>query len=302
MDTLEKEYYIDASRNYFQFLIKARQWSGFGEKELNDWIENFKSIEDGEYLACKFLNELIAYSENDMILMLKGAISDILHKEIVFPKQIESNFSSLKSDLEYELNNAMKKTLFVPLSVNDAPGESGDAMIRLLTQKSGLQINKQFQFEILKDSVYERIIIIDDCIGSGEQFKDFWEYSEIKDKINFRKWCKEKNIKVYYIVLVGYIDTIKELQQMYDDVQFMCVEKLNKSHNVIENLNKDEIFFKEREHLENYLENINISMSGFNDLKFAIIIHNNIPDWTLPIFHKCRQEWEPLLRRKDSDA
>ena len=146
------------------------------------------------------------------------------------------------------------------------------------------------------------VIIVDDCIGSGEQFTNFWNDAQIKNNINFRSWCMGNNIKVYYVVLVGYGETIQELEEKFDNVEFVCVETLSNSHNVMNNLLKDEIFQKEKENLENYLLELNIPFKGFDDLTFAIIIHNNIPDWTLPIFHKCRNEWEPLLRRKDSDV
>lgn len=301
MDVVEKEYYIDSSRAFYRFLISSRQWTGFGDKELNTWIENFSQIVDGEYIACKLLNECIGYSEKDIVLMVKGAISSILITEKVLPKQIETGFSCLKSDIEYIIKDSLSKTLFVPLSVNNAPGESSNSIIRLLTQQMGSLINKQFQFEIKDNCEYERIIIVDDCIGSGEQFKEFWEEKEIHSHIKFRDWCNSKGIMVYYVVLVGYENTVNDLQDLFKDVTIICVEKLKDCHKVLDILSDDQVFRERKEDLYSFLEQCNIRILGFNDMQFAVFIHNNIPDWSLPVFYKQREFWKPLLRRRDSD-
>lgn len=301
MDVAEKEYYVDSSRAFYSFLISSRQWTGFGERELNLWIDNFNQIVDGEYIACKLLNECIGYSEKDIVPMIKGAISSILVNEKILPKQLETGFSCLKSDIEYIINESLSKTLFVPLSVNNAPGESGNAIIRLLTQQMGSIINKQFQFEIEDDCPFERIIIVDDCIGSGEQFKEFWEEKEICSRKRMRDWCNSKGKKVYYVVLIGYENTINDLKKMFKDVTIICVEKLKDHHKVLEMLKEDPIFRERQEDFFNYLNQCNVRVLGFNDMQFAVFIHNNIPDWSLPVFYKQREFWRPLLRRKDSD-
>lgn len=301
MDLVEKEYYIDSSRAFFKFLIQSRQWTGFGERELNQWIDNFTQIENGEYIACMLLNECIGYSEKDIVSMLKGEITSILIKEKILPKQLSTKFSTMKPEIEYEIRENLENTLFIPLTVNDAPGESGDAIVRLLTQQVGNILNRQFPFEIDKDCNYDRIIILDDCIGSGQQFKEFWEEKEIKGGTKLRVWCQEKSIKVYYVVIVGFIDTIKELRTLYNDVEFVCVEELKEHHKIIEKLKKNEVFSSSEEELKEHLDECNIRLLGFNDMEFAVFIHNNIPDWSLPVFYKARENWIPLLRRKNSN-
>lgn len=294
-------YYIDSSRAFYSFLISSRQWTGFGERELNIWIDNFSQIVDGEYIACRLLNECIGYSEKDIVPMIKGAIDSILVNEIILPKQIETGFSCIKSDMEYALKNGLSRTLFVPLSVNNVPGESANSIIRLLTQQMGNMINKQFQFEIQDDCEYERIIIVDDCIGSGEQFNNFWEDAEIHSHKKMRDWCNSKGIRVYYVVLIGFDETINNLQETFSDITIICVEKLKDHHKVLDILKKDAIFKEREQEFFEYLNQCNIQILGFNDMQFAVFIHNNIPDWSLPVFYKKREFWEPLLRRKDSD-
>ncbi|WP_155828858.1 hypothetical protein [Butyrivibrio sp. NC2007] len=67
MELQEKVFCVDSSREFFEFLIDTRQWSGFGMQELNDWLSNFNDIENGEYIACKILNETVGYSDKDIV-------------------------------------------------------------------------------------------------------------------------------------------------------------------------------------------------------------------------------------------
>ena len=302
MDQKKIDFYIDFSNQFFDFLIELRQWSGFGHKELNLWMKNFAELENGKYLACRILNETLGYSEEDMVLMVEGAISDILNGEVVKEKQINSGFAEMKSLLEYELKDELKKTLFVPLSVNDAPGESGAAIIRLITQKCDYKLMTRFQSDLRKNDDYKRIILVDDCIGSGEQFKNFWDNACIKDGIFFKDWCVMKKVKVYYLVLVGDEQTIEALNREYTFCKIVCVELLNDGHKVIKKLEEDAVFKKEEENLLTLLNENNINLRGFNDMEYAVFMNNNIPDWSLPVLHKSRTSWSPLLRRKDSNV
>ena len=116
-----------------------------------------------------------------------------------------------------------------------------------------------------------------------------------------RDWCNEKGIIVYYVVLVGYYNTIKDIQKLFNDVTIICVEELKDHHKVLDILKEDPIFKEQEEEFFSYLSQCNIQVLGFNDMQFAVFIHNNIPDWSLPVFYKQREFWKPLLRRKDSD-
>jgi hypothetical protein len=300
MEVQDKEFYIDSSREYFQFLIDTRQWSGFGKKELNDWIANFSRVKDGEYIACKILNESVGYSDKDVVSMLKEAITDLLNEEIVHDRQLKNGFTMLRSELEYELQNSMEKTLFVPLSLQRAPGESGEAMLRIMTQNMSY-FNKMYHFSIPDDYKCERIVIVDDCIGSGEQFKEFWSEESIQSGKKLRDWCKENNIKAYYIALVGFDQTLVELKKIYTDCCIKCVECLSEKHRILEKIMENGLQ-SEIDDFNALLKDVDINLLGFADMDFAVFIDKNIPDWSLPVLYKERSMWKPLLRRKNSDA
>lgn len=302
MEQSEIDYYVDSNREFFRFLVESRQWSGIGIKELNAWIKNFESLPNGDYIACRILDETIGYSESDIIDMLWNAISKIFNDEIVKKLQITSGFNMLKSSLEFEIKKELKKTLFVPLLDKGIPGESGDAILRLMTQKMDINFDKKFHNNIEETDFHKRIIIIDDCIGSGEQFKNFWEEAKICSGKKLREWCKENNVKTYYIVLVGCKDTVLRLMDEYTDCRFICVETISEDYRVIPRLEKDPIYKEIEINLLELLDACGIELYGFNDFDYALFINNNIPDWSLPMLHKKRDLWVPLLRRKDSDV
>lgn len=305
-DSEDKEYYIDNSRDLFDFFIEARQWTGFDKIKLNRWIRNFRSLENGTYYACKILNRIIGYSENDTIQMLIEGIDKIMHKEAVLPLLVEREFSVLESELEYYVKSALDKTLFVPLLVRDEPGESSMAMMRLLTQKVKPPLkNRRFISNVPDDYPCNTLIIVDDCIGSGEQFIEFWEEAQISGGKLLRAWCKERDIHAYYLCLVAFDETIGKLRNDYEDITIVPIEEISPKHGIFhfengvwDNVEELNIALKE---IQELIYDKGISILGFKELDFGVILHNSIPDWSLPILHKEKNDWKLLVERKDSN-
>lgn len=305
-DSEDKEGYIDYSRDTYEFLIGARQWTGFNINRLNSWIRNFSGIENGEYYACKILNGLIGYSESDRAQMLLDGIERIMRKEVVFPLLGGKDFSVLPSEIDYCIQEALDKTIFSPLLVFNAPGESGDEMLRVLTKMGNSPVkHKRFVSEITEDTPCKTLVIIDDCIGSGEQFSGFWEEATIRNGKLLRDWCREKQIHPYYLCLVAFDETIRSLQEEYTDITILVIEQLSKKHGVFQMENgiwNDEQELKQvKGVLRAELEEKGIALLGYTDLDFGVIIHDSIPDWSLPIFHKEKNGWKLLVERKDSN-
>lgn len=305
-DAEDKEYYIDNSRNLFEFLLEARQWTGFDIIKLNTWIKNFDALENGEYYACKILNRIIAYSESDIVQMLQDGIYKIMHKEVILPLLKEKEFSVLESELDYSIQEALDKTLFAPLLAYGVPGESADSMMRFLTQKFKPSIkNKMFISKIPEDYPCNTIILVDDCIGSGEQFSEFWETAEISNRKLLRDWCKERNIHAYYLCLVAFDKSIDRLKGEYSDISIITIEEISEKHGIF-NIN-NEVWDNEQElkmakcEIQKLIQEKGINLKGHDELDFGVILHNSIPDWSLPILFKEKNDWRLLVERKDSN-
>jgi hypothetical protein len=301
--------YINNALLIITFYLRIGQWDGITEGDIKLWLKNFKNDVLDRYLSIKLLNHIIYYSESDMELLLREAIFNrVISQEIILPTQIANNFAINNQDLIAMLNNEIQKTLFIPLLDGPRPDESGNQLMRILTQRLEIPTSQvKFHFFIEdSDSQCNRLVIIDDCMGSGQQCYDFWTKATIKDSIPLSEWCKANNIRVYYVVLVGYEKTIADIVKDMPELNICCMEQLNDQQRVFE---PNSVFWADNTEKEVALRFFswiahehNFSPFGYRNLDFALIMHKTIPDWNLHCLWKKRDKWIHLMRRKDSDV
>ena len=153
--------------------------------------------------------------------------------------------------------------------------------------------------------MYDRIIIVDDFVGSGKQFSEFWEEAEMRSGKLLRNWCRDNGITAYYLALVGYENTLIQLNSDFSDISIIFAETLSDYHRVFSDQsfcwdNKDEQETV-KSVLETELNKYSIKLLGFDGLDFAVATSDTIPDWSLPLFHKNINGWKMLMERKDSN-
>lgn len=307
LDAIAKQEYIDNSTVFFDFLMHTRQWSNISNLEYKRWLSNFESIQDGEYIACRLLNHLLYYSEKDIKKLIIDSIDSIFCQEIVLPLQLSKGFSSLPSENEYAITEALKRTLFIPLSLWDNPGDSGPHVIRLIHDyyKPQVQTRRVTDIDDTMCEVYDRIIIVDDFVGSGEQFSDFWAEAQIKNGTLLQGWCVSHKMPTYYLALIGCEKTLQTLREECKGITIQFAETLSDNHRVFSDdsfcWNDCEEKRQVRQILEQELGKFGIKLLGYKDLDFAVATHDTMPDWSLPLFHKNIGGWKLLVERKDSN-
>lgn len=302
-----KEAFIDQSKLLIAFFLKKQQWSGVSRSDYERWISNFSDIENGYYIAHRILNLLLYYSEADLIKLLNDAIMTVFEQDVALPFQMAKSFSAIHSELEFAVIDAMRKTIVVPtVTVARDPGASGPEIIRVMRTHFNPQLQSCFSIDILPDSTYERIIIIDDCLGSGEQMSEFWEEAEIGCGEKLRAWVNRRNIPAYYVALVGYKDAVKRIENKYSDIRIICSELLDEQHRLFSSSCKGWENSEEQQRvriiLNDHLSELGMQLEGYNNLDFAVALHRTIPDWSLPMFYKETRGWKHLLERKDTYA
>ena len=304
-EEFDKGLYTDQGVLFFHFLIKKHQWSSITKEDYMRWSNNFSQIPDGQYIQARILNSLIYYSEDDMIRLLKDAIASIFENDIVLPYLLEKSFSCLSSELDYQVSAATKKTIIIP-SIEDLhdPGSSGPEIIRDLRNHLMPQFDSAFSYNISPNMEYESIIIVDDCIGSGDQCKAFWEEATIKGGTLLREWCKSKGIKAYYLTLIGYKEAVVDLRKLYPDLTIICAEFIDNRHQLFSDQSrcwKDSVEQSEiSNRLQTVLSEYGLSLRGYNNLSFAVALHKTIPDWSIPALYKNKNGWQHLLERKNT--
>jgi hypothetical protein len=307
LPTKEIEEYIDNARLAINFFLKCHQWDGLTRHEVDCWLENFSDTLEGQYYSIRLLNQLLYYSERDMENLLReGIFHRVLGKKVLLEHQLSKNFKTSQQELEFEFTGCLEKALFVPLLDSCAPHESGNQISRILVNRLGVKPqNVIFTQNITSLHVsYENLIIVDDYIGSGNQCRDFWTNATVNDGTPLRVWCSGNQVEPSYVALIGYVNSLHNLSNELPDLSIYCIETLQDEYRVF---GKDTIYWSddaEREDAIAYFKSITdtqgIPLFGYNELDFALIMHQNIPDWSLPLFWKGTTDWPILMRRKNS--
>lgn len=297
--------YIDQCLLFINFMLRKKQWSGINSADYQRWLNNFNQIENGKYIAMRILDALLYYSEDDIIKMLDDILMQVFESDVVLPLQKERNFSCLSSEIEYAVNQAISKTIVMP-SIEDFkdPGASGPEIIRLVRNHFNPQIHTIFNDKYTESMQYDRIIIIDDCIGSGEQCETFWTRAQIQSDRLLKDWVQETGIKAFYIALVGYKKAVQNLRAKFPELTILCAEYVDDQHQVFSQSskcwnNESEQKMAEKT-LKTRIEEHGISFLGFSDMSFAVVLHKTIPDWSLPLLYKNKNDWKHLIERKNT--
>jgi hypothetical protein len=279
----DMELYCSNKKALLRTVCRSNQWSGINLGNIDDWLQNnFKDIK-GKYFAIKILLHGLYYSENNLVdLLADGIYNKILGKWVKAKMVAEDNLHRLKSESEAEVKEELSKTLFIPLLNSNSPGESGNSIIRYLTQKLHINPkNTSFHFSCDLDglSKFSRIIIVDDCLGSGDQLYRFWNSNDELLKMKVR--AQSLNIEIFYLILIGNEDALLDLQLKEDLVGLKVVicEKIGNENRVF-NL-QNTIWDGDNEEMDEavkYFDNIStvydVPHLGYNNMDFAVFIHN----------------------------
>ncbi len=306
---IEYQQYLDEKIHQLR-VVCNKQWDYLKYSDFEKWLgNNFKNDIEGRYYATKIMLHTVYYSKKDMEKLLHYGLyekiyGNIVKKDLVDKKKnihINTNTGeSLVSDLK-------TKTIFIPLLDSNKPSESGNNLIGDLVHKIEVSEDQvEFPWNITEEKLekYKFLIFVDDCIGSGNQLKKFWN-SELIIKI--REICKKYDIKIYYLVLLGYDKNIEELKKTkkVEGIEIVVCDLLTDKNRIFADSNI--IWDKksnEKEKAINYFERIKkergINFLGYKNLDFAVILHDRLPNWSLPIFWKQGSDWSNLLKRKTS--
>ena len=302
-------------KSYIDFMLSQQQWSGITKEDVDNWLNNFKGLNPTEMLLVyKLLANLIYYSEKDIISALKEGINNNLFQNIILQKQKDSCFNLSIQALSNIVKDELQKSCFTPLLDSGKPHESANYIARLLVQQGFIdQKQSLFLADIvtpIMSGVYTRLVIVDDCIGSGNQLRTFLRETAkvmVDDvELNLCDFCKQHNIIINYLALFGYKKSICELKEEMNDLNIFCVRILTDKHRVFKEGSYIWEDIMELEAAKKLFRNLTderqIPLLGYKDLDFAFVMHQTMPDWSLPLFWKTNQDWNLLFRRKNSNA
>lgn len=306
IDVADAREFVARSRLAIGFLLSCHQWDGLRWPEIMAWLGNFPPDPLSQYYPVRLLANLLYYSEYDLELLAGQSVNRIIGRSIL-AKQILSGFSIPNAELRRDYARNLSETLFIPLLVEGRPYESGHQIARLLVQRLRIPTSQMMNVWDIKmiGSRFKCLVVVDDCLGSGDELRKFWSGTKISDGATLlRDWCKANCIKAYYLTLIGYQNTARQLASEFHDLEVVCAETLTDQHRVFEprsvywdsevELSQARTFF------EDVATQRRLGLLGYGSLGFAVIMHVTVPDWSLPILWKEVPGWSVLMVRKNS--
>jgi hypothetical protein len=302
---IEYQQYIDEKIHQLR-IVSNVQWDYLNFKDLSNWLDdNFGNDLEGRFYGLKILLHTIYYSKKDLEkLLIYGLNEKIYGEKIKFDLIQNGNIYLSNSETETLVNNQKNLTLFIPLLDSDKPHESGNTLIGDLVHKLDVSEHQvDFHWNVDEDKLknFKIVIFVDDCLGSGNQLRRFWNSKKI---VELKSLFIKYEIEVYYLVLVGYDKSLIKLneRQNLKGIKVVICDILTEKNRIfsIDNIIWDNA--EEMNRVITYFEGIakerGINFFGYKNLDFAIILHDRLPNWSLPIFWKEMVGWKCLIRRK----
>lgn len=305
---MDHQQYLDDKIHELRIVCQT-QWDYLTYSNLANWLDdNFEDDVEGRYYATKIILHTVYYKKKDIERLIEYGLNEKIYGEIVKRELIQhGNIYISNSEALGKVEALKDATFFIPLLDSGKPHESGNSIIGDLVHKhyfSSKQVDYHFNVDEEKLKGYKILVFVDDCVGSGNQLKKFWNSPEIQ---KIKEICNKHGIKIYYLVLIGYDKNLALLKKENKliGVEIIVCDLLSDKNRVFSNDNIIwDKYTNEKEKAIEYFEKIKkirgVNFQGYKKLDFAVILHDRLPNWSLPILWKETLGWKSLLRRKTS--
>lgn len=305
---MDYQQYLDEKIHQLRIICQS-QWDYVQYSDICAWLDdNFGDDLEGRYYAIKILLHTVYYKKKDIEKLLLYGLHEKIYGEIIKDEMVSSqNIFVPNSEACARVSKLKNNSFFIPLLDSNKPSESGNSISGDLVHKLGVSDQQvDFHWNVTEEKLKEKsiLIFVDDCIGSGKQLKRFWNSPPIQA---IKKICNNYNIRVFYLVLVGYDKNLSQLraENKLEGIDVVVCDLLTDKNRIFsdENIVWDRET-EEREKAISYFEKLKcdrgINFTGFTKLDFAVILHDRLPNWSLPIFWKQTVCWKLLIKRKTS--
>ncbi len=305
----EMEEFIERTTPVLKLIVQT-QWDFVSFQKVQHWLDiNFKNDVEGRFYAMKILSNLIYYTQQDIIALLKFGIFEKIYGEVYKETFLQhTGYYNSATEKTSAIQRYRDSSLFCPIMDSKKPYESGNVMISNIVHHLEISAsNADFHWNLSEEKL-ERcqfLIFVDDCFGSGSQLRNFFDTEEIKNVLSL---AKKFNTQIYCLALIGYKKNYFSLKDKLEKnkIKLITCELLSEKHrifsdeSIVWNKKNDEklaalSYFKKLQ------KDRGIGYVGFKKLDFAVILHNRTPNWSLPIIWKKTQDWDNLLQRKSSN-
>lgn len=205
-----KQVVIDKIRTYCDSNIWPMNYDKF-----SGWLHNFDcKIE--EYIALQILDNLIVRSKEMAISSYERLLCSAVRQHLLKHTTIEvGTISEWKKKLkDGSLNNNLR---FASVRLENDDGESGSVIYRML---SDIFDTNRYSYSRNRNNA-EVIILIDDFIGSGDQFSTFADQFSLNEKL--------ESAHIIYCPLIAFEVGVSRIQAEFPKLHILPTEYILKS-------------------------------------------------------------------------
>jgi hypothetical protein len=276
----------------------AKIWP-FEFDQFTRWLSNFDcKIE--EYLALHLLDSLIVRSNDMAVASYERLFYGELRQHLIKNAIIESKPLKVWRD-QLAHGYLCKSIKFIPVNMGE-DGESGHVVYRMLS--SFLNTTRYQLSPDEPNPDLKAIVIVDDVLGSGEQFLDFAEEFKLQEKLS--------NYQIIYCPLMACEDGITTVNQKFENLKILPAEHIPRSTHLfseplLDNFKKD--LFNTKADAKAFLEQMKTKYAprmddwlDRNDASLCLAFQWGCPNQSPALLYmnrsNYRTDWNQLFQRR----
>jgi len=259
----------------------------------------------------KKLSQLTGLTQTNVERCKKLLSFDKKYQDMMLAKDNEK----IKADFFIEMYSYLSNVIFIPFGDEGKSGHSTLTTFRRANNLSSSRYNEKFKHlsqitdfvnikEVLNETKppeeqenieeieeTEKLIFIDDFIGSGQQAIRYFV-----DNINPIIEILPEEIEIYLALLVGYEDGINSFE-IEINRSVIVIKRLDDRDKLFSPMNKN-FSDREKEILRGLCKNAGDFPTGFNNIQSTVIFHYRSPNNTISILRCNNNNWKGLFPRK----
>ena len=275
-------------------LITHNIWQGLEEIRLSKWLNNFRT-EEHRYFAARVLDTLIYRSDAQTKSMLTHLFQRTLPdmaRQHGLPPELYSALDRLRATSEPNIR------LVPVIPSTRSTMASGQLVTRIICKH--LQFRKQW---IISDDQIRTttpfVVLIDDFIGTGDQFTKFLDRQSLGHLVRDRRCC--------YVAIVGHSTGIDNLRTEFPELPVSAVDLLDHRNSLF---HEQSLAFPDGTNSIDDAKTFYYKMlsdfrigdpryrDGYGNLALAYAFAHAVPNNCTPLlwWHR-RENWTPLFDR-----
>lgn len=282
----------DRARNF----IKADIWASISQDRLNNWIRQFEQYE-ASLLGAVLLDNLIYKSKAQVKAMLSCLMTG--------PELCRSFTTDFELVEKLAHRNEPAVRIVPAISLSQPPTKSGFYILRLLQRLFRIQATWLIwpQQVASLDRQASLLIIVDDFLGSGDQFSEFALLTKLDELHKTRS-----DVRVVYLVLAAHQAGIDAIQAKHPYIEVICADVLNDDYhifhggrldvryraNLAATLKQDYMTLAQKAQLP---RSGNVGPFGYGNLGLCYAFEHSTPNNVLPAYWYETANWTTLLDR-----